>query len=91
MGGGIGFVRDAMERMAQNRANLKKKSVYKDFVDYGSGEKKVYKYKKASPELLDSIRESKIHENDRLRKRNWILIAICTAISIIGLWQIFIL
>ena len=89
MTGGLGFVRDAQQRMAQNRANLKNKSVYKDYVDYGSGEKKIYKYKEATPELLASIKETRTRENEGLRKRNWILATCCAGFFIIALWLIF--
>ncbi len=76
----------------QNAQNLAMKSVrkdtYKKLIAYGdSEEKKVYKYKEATPEMLEQIRSFKIAENERLRKkRMWVILGL----SVIFLMMILI-
>lgn len=88
-GAGFGFVKDGLQRMAQNRNLLKKKSVYKDIVNSGSSKKSIYQYKEATPEMLEAIRTYKQAELLRNRRKSLIIGEACLALVVIAFWIIF--
>ncbi len=81
MGAGIGFVRDAQNSARQNRDQLKNKSNF-DKSTTGKAQSKPLKFKEASPEQLEKLRnelaETRKKETLRMIIVGTILVAICT-------------
>lgn len=81
MGAGIGFVRDAQNSARQNRDQLKNKSNF-DKSSAGKGHSKQLKFKEATPEQLEKLRnelaETRKNETLRMIIVGTMLVAICT-------------
>ena len=82
-----GIARDMAKLNEENLSKLSKKGMYEKLKTRGSKSKgKIYKFKKATPEILKAIREKRILENQQLRKKKIILGSICGIAAILLLW-----
>ncbi len=78
-----GVALDMAKKNEENLSKLSRKSMYKKLSQHGSYTKnKVYTFKNASPELLESIRLKKARENRTLLVKK-ILLASVIAISLL--------
>ncbi|MCR9248858.1 MAG: hypothetical protein NXI20_00485 [bacterium] len=81
MGAGIGFVRDAQNSARQNRDQLKNKSSF-DKSLAGKGHSKPLKFKEATPEQMEKLRnelvETRKKETLRMIIVGTMLVVICT-------------
>lgn len=77
--GSWGIAIDMAKRNANNLARLgSRRELYKDFVQHGdSKNKKIYKFKTATPELLESIRIERALENEKARVKRRVLGVVC--------------
>jgi len=89
MGLGFGFVKDGLQRMAQNRALLKRKDVYKEYVNLGSTKKSIYQFKQATPKMLEAICTYKHAELQSNRRKSLLIGAVCVVLVVMAFWMIF--
>lgn len=71
----------------ENLSKLSRKGMYEKLKTQGSKSKgKVYKFKKASPEILRTIRKRRQLENNELKRKKAILASFCVIFGIVLLW-----
>lgn len=74
----------------ENLSKLSKKGLYEKLKTRGSKSKgKIYRFKKATPEMLAEIRMKLVLENKNLLRRNIVIGSICFTIAVFLFWLIF--
>lgn len=82
-----GIAKDMAKLNEENLSKLSRKGMFQKLKDYGSGSaKRVYTFKKATPQIIESIRKAKELENLQIRKRGLILGGVCLTLALILLW-----
>ena len=82
-----GIAKDMANRNAENLARLSKsRGVYKEYVKHGSSGKNIYQYNESTPEILESIRATRIEENKRIMKKQILIGLFCSGLFIALIW-----
>jgi len=78
-----GIARDMAKLNEENLSKLSRKGMYERLKTKGSKSKgKIYKFKKASPEILRAIRAKRAIENQETKKRKMLILFSCSVVAV---------
>lgn len=85
-----GIARDMAKLNEENLSKLSRKGLYAKLKERGSKSNgKIYKFKKATPQALDAIRQKMEVENKAYNKRRLKIIIGCLIFGLFLFWLIF--
>jgi hypothetical protein len=84
-----GIAKDMAKINEENLSKLSRKGMFQKLKDYGSSSsKRIYTFKKSTPELLKEIRETRAAENLQAQKRRILLGSICIVVAVLLFWVV---
>ena len=85
-----GIARDMAKLNEENLSKLSRKGMYAKLKERGyKSNGKIYKFKKATPQLLEAIKQRRLVENQAYNKKRLKIILGCAAFALFLLWLIF--
>ena len=85
-----GIARDMAKLNEENLSKLSRKGMYAKLKERGSKSTgKIYKFKKATPQILEEIKQRRLIENQAYDRKRIKIIFACGAFGLLLLWLVF--